>query len=432
MSPHFMLSIGMALGATLRRHASRPLVVIGKDTRLSGYMLESALEAGLSATGVDVLLLGPMPTPGVAYLTTTFRAQAGVVISASHNPFDDNGVKIFGGDGHKLSDELEAEIEAALDAEPACVEPAEFGKARRVDDASGRYVEYCKSTFRADSLKAMRLVLDCAHGAAYQVAPLVLRELGAEVTVIGAQPDGLNINARVGSTQPAALQAAVREEAADAGIALDGDADRCIMVDADGQIVDGDELLYIVARSRQARGKLQGPVVGTLMSNLGIENALRAAGIDFLRAPVGDRYVLEMMRAHDALLGGESSGHLICRDRSTTGDGLVAALQVLAEMTRCGESLRDLLDGVQRYPQCLINVPLAPGSDARAIMAAAAVTQAVADCEAALGDAGRVLLRPSGTEPLIRVMVEGRDQQRIETAAAGLAAVVEQHRGESG
>ncbi len=426
MTPQFVMQLGMSLGKTLRRQTSRPKVVIGKDTRLSGYMLESALEAGLSASGADVLLLGPMPTPAVAYLTQTFRAQLGVVISASHNPFHDNGIKLFGGDGYKLSDELEAAIEAELDAPQTCVEPAQFGKARRVDDAAGRYVEFCKSTFRGQSLQGFRLVLDCAHGAAYHVTPHVLRELGADVRLIGAAPDGLNINTECGSTHPAALQEAVVDEAADLGIALDGDADRCIMVDDQGRVVDGDEILYIIARARQARQRLHGPVVGTLMSNLGVENALQRGGIEFLRAPVGDRYVLSMMQEHGASLGGESSGHLICLDRSTTGDGSVAALQVLCEMSRTGLSLRDLLAGVEKYPQQMINVRLPAGAAAAAVMEDASVQSMLRSLEAELGSAGRVLLRPSGTEPLIRVMAEGQDASQIQAVVNNLAAVVKQ------
>ena len=432
MTPEFVLRLGMALGQTLRRHVSSPLVVIGKDTRLSGYMLESALEAGLSAAGCNVLLLGPMPTPGVAYLAQTFRAQSGVVISASHNPFHDNGIKLFGGDGYKLSDELEHEIEAALDAPMSCVAPAEIGRARRVDDANGRYIEFCKSTFRGQSLKALRVVLDCANGAAYHVAPHVLRELGADVQVIGGSPDGININTACGSTAPAHLQKAVIDSAADVGIALDGDADRCIMVDDQGDIVDGDELLYVIARARQARDRLRGPVVGTLMSNLGIENALKAHGIAFERAKVGDRYVLEMMKQHGSNLGGESSGHLICLDRSTTGDGMVAALQVLSEMTNSGLSLRDLLVGVSKYPQQMVNVRLRAGQDADSVMQSPALLVAVNSLTAELADAGRILLRPSGTEPLIRVMAEGHDAGQIERVVTQLAAIVEEQTGEQG
>lgn len=432
MTPDFVMCLGMALGQTLRHHVSNPLVVIGKDTRLSGYMLESALEAGLSAAGCNVLLLGPMPTPGVAYLAQTFRAQSGVVISASHNPFHDNGIKLFGGDGYKLSDALELEIEAALDASLGCVEPAEFGRARRVDDAAGRYIEFCKSTFRGSSLKALRVVLDCANGAAYHVAPHVLRELGADVQVIGGAPDGININTACGSTAPARLQKAVIDAAADVGIALDGDADRCIMVDEQGDIVDGDELLYVIARARQARDRLQGPVVGTLMSNLGVENALKAHGIAFERAKVGDRYVLELMKQHGSTLGGESSGHVICLDRSTTGDGMVAALQVLAEMSDSGLSLRDLLEGVSKYPQHMINVRLGAGQAAADIMQAEVLRQAVDELTAELGASGRILLRPSGTEPLIRVMAEGQDAGQIERVVTQLAAIVKEQTGEPG
>ena len=430
MTPEFVMRLGMALGRTLRRHTSNPLVVIGKDTRLSGYALESALEAGLSSAGSNVLLLGPMPTPGVAYLAQTFRAQSGVVISASHNPFHDNGIKLFGGDGYKLSDQLEAEIEAALDGDLSCVAPAEFGRAKRVDDAAGRYIEYCKSTFRGGSVKALRIVLDCANGASYHVTPHILRELGAEVQVIGASPDGININAGCGSTAPAALQQAVIDSAAAVGIALDGDADRCLMVDEHGTVVDGDELLYIIAKARQAKDRLEGPVVGTLMSNLGVENALKADGIGFLRANVGDRYVLEEMKRHGSVLGGENSGHVICLDRSTTGDGTVAALQVLAAMTERGLSLRDLLQGVEKYPQEMINVPLANKSQANDIMQSAQVLAAIRQIEQALGDAGRVLLRPSGTEALIRVMAEGQNAGQIKQVVTQLADIVRQQTGE--
>lgn len=429
MTPDFVLRLGMALGSTLRRHGHNPAVVIGKDTRLSGYMLESAMEAGLSAAGCNVLLLGPMPTPGVAYLTQTFRAQAGVVISASHNPFQDNGIKLFGGDGFKLSDALESQIEAALDVGAGCVEPGQFGRAKRVEDANGRYIEYCKSTFRGNSLKALRIVLDCANGAAYHVAPHVLRELGADVEVIGGTPDGTNINDACGSTHPATLQKAVIDHAADVGIALDGDADRCLMVDDQGNLVDGDELLYVIARARQARQRLKGPVVGTLMSNLGVENALKQHAIDFVRAKVGDRYVLEQMQQHGSTLGGESSGHIICLDRSTTGDGTVGVLQVLAEMTGRGLALRDLLDGVEKYPQYMLNIRLDGSRPAGQIMQADAVRQCQTDLEQDLGQTGRVLLRPSGTEPLIRVMAEGQDDARIQQVVSQLADVVKQQAG---
>ena len=430
MTPQFVLGLGMALGRVLRRQFDQPLVVIGKDTRLSGYMLEAALEAGLSASGVKVLLLGPMPTPAVAYLAQTFRAQAGVVISASHNPFDDNGIKLFGPDGQKLSDALEADIEAELDRPQSCVDPAEFGRARRVADAAGRYIEFCKSSFRGESLQGLRIALDCAHGASYHVAPHVFRELGAELVTIGDAPDGLNINLDCGSTHPAALQNLLRERGADVGIALDGDADRCILVDAQGQIVDGDEILYIIARARHARDRLSGPVIGTVMSNLGVENAIRAAGIDFRRAQVGDRHVLEMMRAEGSILGGESSGHVICLDRSSTGDGTIAALQVLAEMSHTGRSLRELLNGVEKYPQHMINVRLSAGVNARALLEGATMRAAVEELESQLGDGGRILLRASGTEPLIRVMSEGRDAGQIQAVTAQLAQIVRDQLGE--
>lgn len=437
MTPDVALHLGWAAGRVLlkhladgpseRRQRARPCVVIGKDTRLSGYMFESALEAGFAAAGVDVLLVGPLATPGIAYLTRTFRALAGVVISASHNPFDDNGVKFFSHHGQKLDDALEADIEAAMATPLVCVAPDRLGRARRVESASGRYIEFCKSTARLpdDGLQGVSLVIDCANGAAYQTAPEVFRELGASVHVIGNTPDGLNINRDCGSTHPENLAAAVRERGADAGIALDGDADRCIMVDAAGEIVDGDQLLFALAEDRQQNGTLAGPVVGTLMSNLGLALALEARGIAFERARVGDRYVFERLVATGGIIGGESSGHLLCLDRATAGDGTVSALQVLAAMCRTGKALAELVAPVEKCPQTLINVRVQRGGAAE-LMEDSTVQQAIRDVEADLGSEGRVLLRPSGTEPLLRVMVEGRDAARVDDHAARLAAVVEQ------
>lgn len=427
MTPDFVLRLGWALGTVLRQEHGQAQVVIGKDTRLSGYMLESALEAGLSAAGARSLLLGPIPTPAVSLLTTTFRAQAGIVVSASHNPFRDNGIKIFGADGYKLADAREQQIEALLAADLQCADPADFGKARRIDDAAGRYVEFCKSTFQADSLTGLKIVLDCANGAAYQVAPLILQELGAKLVTLGVQPDGTNINHEVGSTHPEALQRAVREQQADLGIALDGDADRCLFVDAEGRLVDGDAILFILARARQQRGELRGPVVGTLMSNYGLEQALTALDIELLRAKVGDRYVFEQMRAHDALLGGEPSGHVLVRDRCRTGDGMVTALQVLTEMQWAQRGLAELCEGLQCLPQVLINVRC-EGHPPAEVLAAPRVRQAVDAANKALHGQGRLLLRPSGTEPLIRVMTEAQQpalaQEQAERVAEALRRVL--------
>lgn len=427
MTPDFLLRLGWAAGRELAAGTGgeRPKVLIGKDTRLSGYMFESALEAGFAAAGVDVLLVGPMPTPAIAYLARTFRASAGVVISASHNPFDDNGVKFFSADGRKLADEVEAGIEARLKQTVDCVTPATLGRARRLESAPGRYIEFCKSTFRIPdgSLSGLALVVDCANGATYHVAPDVFRELGAEVTAIGDDPDGLNINRECGSTHLEPLCAAVRERGADAGIALDGDGDRCIMVDATGAVVDGDQLLYVIARSRQAEGVLRGPVVGTLMSNLGLERALGRAGIGFERARVGDRYVFERLLEVDGVLGGEASGHLLCLDRASTGDGIVSALQVLAAMISGQTTLRESVADVEKCPQVLINVPIANGA-ATELLQHEDVVAATAAVEREFDGGGRVLLRPSGTEPLIRVMVEGLDEDSVRDAAQRLADTV--------
>jgi phosphoglucosamine mutase len=421
ITPDFMLKLGWAAGRVLAR-GNGGKVLIGKDTRISGYMFESALEAGLAAAGVDILLLGPMPTPAVAYLTRTLHADAGIVISASHNPYGDNGIKFFSSDGSKLPDEVELAIEAELEKPMELVPSAELGKARRVVDAGGRYIEFCKSRFpKSLDLKGMKIVVDCANGATYHVAPSVLRELGAKVHVIGAEPNGLNINVNCGSTHPQVLQHEVLAQGADLGIALDGDGDRLIMVDHEGEVVDGDELLYVIAS--QPREPMLPGVVGTLMSNLGMEHALKRIGIDFVRARVGDRYVMEQLRESGWSLGGESSGHIICLCCTTTGDGIISALQVLGAMVEQGKGLRELKSGMTKYPQRLINVRLGEKFD---LAASAVVEQAVAEAEQELAETGRVLLRPSGTEPLVRVMVEGEDAAQVERLARRLAAVVEQ------
>ena len=424
INPEFVLKLGWAAGRVLGK-GNPGKVLIGKDTRISGYMFESALEAGLVAAGMDILMLGPMPTPGIAYLTRTLHASTGIVISASHNPYYDNGIKFFSATGAKLPDEVELAIEAEIDQPLVTVDPARLGKVTRVEDAAGRYIEFCKSTVPHHlDLSSLKIVVDCANGATYHIAPHVLEELGARVTVIGADPDGFNINSKVGSTHPEALQQAVLQEQADVGIALDGDGDRLIMVDHTGATVDGDGILYIIARSRIAHPDgLKGPVVGTTMSNLGLELALRELGVDLVRTDVGDRYILAQLDANNWTLGGEPSGHIICRDRTTTGDGIVAALQVLAAMVLSGSNLRDLSMGMQRMPQTLINVGLGKAVPAE-VMKNQAVLDAVAAAEKTLGDNGRVLLRPSGTEPLIRVMVEGREATLVTQLAGEIAAVV--------
>jgi len=421
ITAEFMLKLGWAAGRVLgTRRNTR--VIIGKDTRISGYMFESALEAGLSAAGVDILLLGPMPTPAVAYLTRTLHACAGIVISASHNAYADNGIKFFSRDGAKLPDEVELEIEAEIDKPMTTVESNRLGKAKRVNDAEGRYIEFCKSTIPLSlSPRGLKVVVDCAHGATYAVAPSVFEELGADVVAIGVEPDGLNINQECGSTYPQRLQKTVLEHQADVGIALDGDGDRVIMVDHRGELVDGDELLYIIAVSRLQGGALGGSVVGTLMSNLGLEHALLSHNITFERANVGDRYVLERLNQTSSMLGGESSGHIICLDRTTTGDGIVSALQVLAAMVKSGKSLHELKTGMKKYPQHMINVPVSGKVD---LEKAAAVQQAVRSAEQRMAGRGRVLLRPSGTEPVVRVMVEGEDEQQVREEAEQLALVV--------
>ena len=426
ITPELVLKLGWAAGRVLAaetaRPGERPTVLIGKDTRISGYLLEAALESGLSAAGVDVYLSGPLPTPAVAYLTRALRLSAGVVISASHNPFDDNGIKFFSAAGAKLPDAVEHAVEAAMDLPLACVPSADLGKARRIEDAAGRYIEFCKSTFPNElDLKGWRIVVDCAHGAGYHVAPPVFHELGAEVIAIGAEPNGTNINAGVGATHSGFLQRAVVEQGADIGIALDGDGDRLLMVDREGRAYDGDQLLYIVAMDYRRRGALAGGVVGTLMSNLGFEQALAREGIALRRAPVGDRYVLEMLVANGWQLGGENSGHLLCLDKHTTGDAIVAALAVLRSLVEQRKTLAEAAEGVELYPQRLINVRVPKGYDWKGN---AAIRAAEADTAAALGDAGRVLLRPSGTEPVLRVMVEARERALADAQAQALADAI--------
>ena len=419
ITPDFVLRLAHAVGHVLKKQEVRPTVLIGKDTRISGYMLESALESGFNSAGVDVVLLGPLPTPGVAYLTRAQRASLGVVISASHNPFADNGIKFFSAKGSKLPDAWELAVEAALEQPPAWVESAQLGKSRRLDDAAGRYIEFCKSTFANDlTLKGLKIVVDAAHGAAYHIAPKVFHELGAEVVAIGCAPDGLNINKGVGATHPEALVQAVKEHQADFGIALDGDADRLQLVDAEGRLYNGDELLYLMADDRLGRDEHVPGVVGTLMTNMAVEVALKQRGVQFVRAKVGDRYVLEELEKHRWILGGEGSGHLLALDKHTTGDGLVSALQVLQACVRSGKTLAQLLAGVTLFPQTLINVRLTPGQDWTSNQAMAAQTQAA---EAALGDSGRVLIRASGTEPLVRVMVEARDAAQAQSWAQRIA-----------
>jgi phosphoglucosamine mutase len=419
ITPDFVLRLAHAVGHVLKETEARPTVLIGKDTRISGYMLESALESGFNSAGVDVVLLGPLPTPGVAYLTRAQRASLGVVISASHNPFADNGIKFFSAKGSKLPDAWELAVEAALQQPPVWADSANLGKARRLDDAAGRYIEFCKSTFANDlTLKGLKIVVDAAHGAAYHIAPKVFHELGAEVIAIGCAPDGLNINKGVGATHPEALVQAVKEHKADFGIALDGDADRLQLVDADGRLYNGDELLYLMADDRLGRDEHVPGVVGTLMTNMAVEVALKKRGVQFVRAKVGDRYVLEELEKHKWILGGEGSGHLLALDKHTTGDGLVSALQVLQACVRSGKTMAQLLDGVTLFPQTLINVRLAPGQDWKNNARMAEETKAA---EAALGDAGRVLIRASGTEPLVRVMVEARDAAQAQSCAQRIA-----------
>ena len=420
ITAEFVLKLGWAVGRVLQTRGFNK-VVIGKDTRISGYMFESALEAGLSAAGVNIALLGPMPTPGIAYLTRTLHACAGIVVSASHNPYYDNGIKFFSRDGQKLPDDIEERIEELLDRPLETVEPDALGKAERIVDAAGRYIEFCKSTIPANtSLAGLKIVIDCAHGATYHVAPSVLSELGATVIPLGVTPDGLNINLDCGSTKPALLCAEVAKQGADLGIALDGDGDRVIMVDHRGEILDGDDLLFVIARDRLRTGSRFNAIVGTLMTNLGLEMALRALGLDLHRVKVGDRYVLERLLADHLILGGENSGHIICLDRTTTGDGIISALQVLAAMLHSEKNLHDLKAGMTKYPQVLINVSVSGAVDLKL----APIQEAVRAVESQLGDHGRVLLRPSGTEPVVRVMVEGPDAGQVERHARELAGVL--------
>ncbi|WP_417764356.1 phosphoglucosamine mutase [Shewanella chilikensis] len=423
MTPELALKLGWAAGRVLSRSGTRK-VIIGKDTRISGYLFESALEAGLSAAGLNVMLMGPMPTPAVAYLTRTFRAEAGVVISASHNPYYDNGIKFFSTDGSKLDDELELEIEAELEKPLVCVESHLLGKVSRIDDAAGRYIEYCKGNFPADqTLAGLKMVVDCAHGATYHIAPNVFRELGAEVVTIGDKPNGININDQVGATSMAKICETVVSESADLGIALDGDGDRIMMVNRQGDIIDGDQILYILACDAQKRGILKGGVVGTLMSNLGLELALKQLNIPFARSKVGDRYVMELLKEKDWRIGGENSGHILNLDHGTTGDGIVAGILVLAAMRRHNASLEELTESMQMLPQVLINVRFEGNSDP---LASQLVQDAQTQVESQLGERGRVLLRKSGTEPLIRVMVEGDDEVLVRAHAETIAAAVKQ------
>jgi len=423
ITPDFVLKLGWAAGKVLARHGSRK-IIIGKDTRISGYMLESALEAGLAAAGLSASFTGPMPTPAIAYMTRTFRAEAGIVISASHNPpFYDNGIKFFSIDGTKLPDEVEEAIEAEMEKEITCVDSALLGKASRIVDAAGRYIEFCKATFPNElSLNSLKIVVDCANGATYHIAPNVLRELGAQVIAVGCEPDGVNINEKCGATDVRMLQARVVAEKADLGIAFDGDGDRVIMVDHEGNKVDGDQILYIIAREGLRQGKLRGGAVGTLMSNMGLEVALKQLGIPFARAKVGDRYVLEKMQEKGWRIGAENSGHVILLDQTTTGDGIVAALQVLTAMIRNHMSLHDLCSGMKLFPQVLVNVRFTAGSGDP--LESEEVKAVTAEVEQALGNRGRVLLRKSGTEPLIRVMVEGEDEAQVTAFANRIADAV--------
>jgi phosphoglucosamine mutase len=422
MTPDFVLRLGFAAGRALAGTGrQQPAVLIGKDTRISGYMIEAALEAGFSAAGVDVFLCGPLPTPGVAYLTRALRLSAGVVISASHNPYADNGIKFFSRDGFKLPDAMEAAIERMLEQPIGCNDSAKLGRARRVDDAQGRYIEFCKSTFPNElDLKGMKIVVDCAHGAAYDVAPHVFHELGADVTSIGVSPDGFNINDMFGATAPGNLVSEVKRRKADLGIALDGDADRLVIVDAAGRAYDGDQLLYAIVKHRAAKEKIAG-VAGTLMTNLALEKAFAGMNVPFARARVGDRYVLEMLRERKWLLGGENSGHILCLDKHTTGDGIVSALQVLTATRESGKTLAELTADLAMYPQVLLNVDVPKGFDWKKHQA---IADAQSRAERSLNGRGRVLLRPSGTEPVLRVMVEGEPREAIESAAKSIADTV--------
>ncbi|MEM7100857.1 MAG: phosphoglucosamine mutase [Pseudomonadota bacterium] len=422
INPEFCLRLGWAVGKTFAEKGPAH-IVIGKDTRISGYMLESVLESGLSAAGADVSLIGPMPTPAIAYLTHTLRADAGIVISASHNPYYDNGIKFFNKHGKKLADEVELEIEAQLETSMACVESDQLGRAARIEDAAGRYIEFCKATVpRGFNLRGLRVVLDCAHGATYHVAPKVFEELGADVMVFGASPNGMNINEDCGSTHPEMLQEKVLEYRADVGIAFDGDGDRVLMVDSEGRLLDGDELLYIMASHRHAAGKLNGGVVGTVMSNFGVEKAFSALGIPFQRAKVGDRYVTEMLLQEGWCIGGESSGHILCLDLTSTGDAIVAALQVLLAVGDSGKSLAELAAPMKKLPQVMINVSV---PDPQQTALSPSLLSAIEAKESDLADRGRILVRPSGTEPLLRVMVEGEDSAAVKEIATELAYVAE-------
>jgi phosphoglucosamine mutase len=425
ITPDFVMRLGHAAGKVLARSENaatgRPTVLIGKDTRISGYMLEAALEAGFTAAGVDVLLAGPIPTPAVAYLTRALRLSAGVVLSASHNPYQDNGIKFFSAQGNKLPDAVEEAIEAALETPMHCVSSEKLGRAKRLDDARGRYIEFCKSTFPNElDLRGMKLVVDCAHGAAYHIAPDVFHELGAEVIAIGNQPNGFNINERCGATAPQALSDAVRTHSADLGIALDGDADRLIMVDGSGRVFNGDELLYVMVKDRLANGGVDG-AVGTLMTNMAVESAFKAMGVGFARAKVGDRYVLELLQERGWQIGGEGSGHLLFLDKHTTGDGIISALQVLAALRHSGQTLSGITSDMQLWPQTLLNVRIDPGFDWKSSKTLIAEKERA---ESELGEAGRVLIRPSGTEPLLRVMVEAREASLAKSLAERLAACI--------
>ena len=425
ITPDFVMHLGHAAGKVLARSENavtgRPTVLIGKDTRISGYMLEAALEAGFTAAGVDVLLAGPIPTPAVAYLTRALRLSAGVVLSASHNPYQDNGIKFFSAQGNKLPDAVEEAIEAALETPMLCVTSEKLGRAKRLDDARGRYIEFCKSTFPNElDLRGMKLVVDCAHGAAYHIAPDVFHELGAEVVAIGNQPNGFNINERCGATAPQALSEAVRTHSADLGIALDGDADRLIMVDSSGRVFNGDELLYVMVKDRLANGGVEG-AVGTLMTNMAVESAFKSMGVGFARAKVGDRYVLELLQERGWQIGGEGSGHLLFLDKHTTGDGIISALQVLAALRHSGQTLSGVTSDMQLWPQTLLNVKIAPSFDWKTSKSLMAEKERA---ETELGEAGRVLIRPSGTEPLLRVMVEAREASLAKSLAERLAACI--------
>ncbi|TAL42636.1 MAG: phosphoglucosamine mutase [Methylovulum sp.] len=414
----FLLKLGWAAGQVFANEG-HDFVLVGKDTRISGYMFESAIEAGLTAAGMNTRLLGPMPTPGIAYLTRTLRAQAGIVISASHNPYYDNGIKFFSVQGSKLPDTVEQQIEHYIDSPMTTVASAKLGKAKRLVDAPGRYIEFCKASVptRLD-FDGMKIVIDCAHGATYHIAPYVFSEIGAEVITIGAEPNGININDGCGATKPELLATTVLAHQADLGVALDGDGDRLIMVDHKGEIVDGDELIYIIAKSRLAAGQMTGPVIGTVMTNLGMEHGLKQLGINLLRAKVGDRHVMEMLDKHNGILGGENSGHIICLDKTTTGDGIIAALQIIAEMQYSGKNLHELKSGMQKYPQVLINIKTHKKIN---LDGNESIQAAIKTAERKLGEQGRILLRASGTEPLIRVMVEGEHEDLVQRYAEQLA-----------